>query len=1005
MLRKIAFVHLVLTLLTAINVQADTGPQLTSDQASLLHGGNSDFNKSSRDTVVLIGPWGSGAQANGQFEDAWGIPAWNGWTHHDPTQPLSSNWQISDYNANNLPGGPDNLAAYCGDATLPACSPEDPVGGYGNNYHEILRFNYTVADPMADCSVTVSGVLNHNTEPGYDFTHFQFRTADATVLRGSFDGVGTAVPFSYSLVYDTFDYAGENQDQVTFEIVVRSDGAWSNEDCLYTGNGACQVDDLLVSCSNGDYSNFTDFEDGFGDWETSIPSGVGDFASLWWGLEDIDPCHSNYSGQVAFINDGTQVPGVPASPCIDWCYGPGGYIVNPDGGASEDPTAKLHNIIESPVVTWPGDEYQGGQFRFGVYRHEDLSADSPGMFYTWNVRSAVDPADIESAEWVGRNFFYMGGPEYIRDGDIVSDLLVPGRTSVQVQLACYQAPFWWFTGLNGTPAPYFDNVRLTAFPGHGPGISTRSIDLANDNFPASGQIDLENLASNSVRFDNSQSKARDGETHNIPGDSITCQVATIRVGGELVQNRLHYTMQRNPVFDSVRDPGWGPTGYVDGLPVIMSNGLPLLNSFAYDLPDSGFLFPGDVLHYYFSATDEVGHADPQTATMPADLEGFGDFSTPQAWDANYQMRALPSVGDIGQQPSILFWHDYKLGGEPDKWLNSFQDLGMVLGWDYDFYFTHGATSGVGNGLGGRATDELMDGYSTLLYTAGDLGHFTLSNGDANSDRGTDIQLLTEFMARDEVEILLCGDNLASDLVQSGPQAQSFLSDAMNVVWERKDIRTIINNQVAPMVLPELDNNVFFQTTGWIAYGGCPGINTFDGVIVGEGAESLARFTNPSGVVDYQYSAATLNYPNDDKVISLPYDFMNIYNSPEHPGPLYPTRSLMLSEILGHFGYQYGGGIVSTPDAGVFSLTNYPNPFNPVTKIEYNLPQAGRLTMKIYNIRGELVRNLIDEERPAGNDHVMWAGKTDSGAEVSSGVYFCEVNAGGEVLVQKMALIK
>ncbi len=998
-------VSLVFSMAVAFNTMAADLPQLSIGHDGVLHGGNSDFSKTSVDTLTLIGPWGSDAQVNGQFQDPSGNPDWNGWTHRDLTQQTETHWKVSNYAASNLPGGPGNLAAFCGDETYESCDPLDSVGGYGNSWFEQLEFSYVVADAADNCIMQVSGVFNSNTEPGYDFVSFKFLTADAEVIAAEFDGIHQAQVFNYSHAYNPDDYVGSNNDEVRFRIVVTSDGGWSDEDCDYYGNGACQVDDLRVQCSNGDYDGFTDFEDGtWGAWNIFIPRGVGDFADLWVGLEDIDPCQTNYSPQAAFIDDGTKVPGVGPSYCQDWCYGPGGYIVNTTGGA--DPDGKLNNVIESPVIAWPGDSCIGAELAFDVYRHEDLSAFAPGIFYSWKVRSTADEVNfpIADARWTDRNFVYYGGPDYFRAGNNVSDLLEPGATHVQVQFGCFELWGWWgWDGDNGYPAPYFDNVRLNAFEAYGPGMSTRDIDLAQDNFSASGQdVDLENLASNSVRFDSSQSKTANDEVHNVPGDSITCDVASVRVGGELVSNRLVYTMQRNPVFDSVRDPLWDASGFTDGIRQGTTH------TYYYDLPDSGFLFPGDVLHYYFEATDEVGQADPQTSTVPVDITGFGEFNDPMAYDTNFQVRALPSVRSDGSQPSILFWNDFAQGGGEEQWYTSLSTLGQVMGVHYDVYFTHGPTSGAGNGLGGRAVYEQIKGYTDLLYTCGDLGRYTLSNGSTHHDAGHDVQLLTEWFDQGHGrDAFFCGDELVNDLAQFDGVSSDFLTEFMNVQLVAENLRPLIHNQVAPLVLSEAGNSVFYTSESWVAYGGCLGINTFDAVTPGAGAERLACFTNPNGNPDYSYSAATLNLSDNDRIITMPYDFIYIYTDPTNPpGYGVSTRTLILNEILAYF--DLPGGIippVHSPVVERFFATNYPNPFNPSTEIKFSLPREGHLSLKIYNVRGELVKTLIDETRAAGEGHILWDGTNSQGSEVSSGVYFYEARTGGEVQVSKMALVK
>lgn len=996
---------LTLTFVFAGSVIAAELPERVQGHDSVYYGGNSEFSKSNRDSVFLIGPWGSGAQINGQFQDLQGTPAWNGWTSWDATVPVEHHWQVSDYSASNLNSTVGNLAAFCGDATFISCDPEDPVGGYGNNYDDILEYRYVVYDAGMSCTVTVDGIFNSNTEPGYDYTIFRFETADALVVTSIFDGIHSAEHFLATHTYGPADYVGGADDEVSFQIVVTSDGGWSDEDCNYWSNGACQVDDISIHCTNGNFYDFADFQDGtFGSFSPALPIGVGDFAGLWTNLEVIDPCRYNYSAQVAFIDDGTQVQGVGPSYCQNWCYGPGGYIVNTTGGA--DPDGHLLNLVDSPVLTWPGQVYTGVELEMDIYRHEDLSADAPGIFYNWGVRSTDDEisSPIALQPWVNRNFVYYGGPDIIRAGNVISDLIVPGATHAQVQLECKEYGYvWGWDGDDGYPAPYFDNVSFKAFQILGPGMSTREIDMAQDNFSEIGEeIDFSDLAINNVRFDGAQNKAIGNEEHNIPGDSITCNVASARVGGQLVSNRLIYTLQRNPVFDSVRDANWAASGFTDGI------GDGLNSKYYYDLPDSGFLFPGDVLHYYFEATDEVGHADPQTTTLPADISGFGDFSRPMAYNTAFQVHALPSVEADGMQPSILFWNDFANRGGENKWFGALNNLGMRQGRDYDVYYTNGPSSGVGNGLGGRAVYEQIKGYTELLYTCGDLSNNTISNGNYNIDPSRDIHLLMDWFAFGEGRsAFMCGDGLVGDLNQAGALTSSFVSDLMNLQFDHFNLRSLINNQTTPLVIPVPENSVFHIIDSWIAYGGCFGINTFDAVVAGSGAERLAQFANPSGAADYNYSAATLNLPDDDRIITMPYDFMYLYTDPDHPvGSGMATRVHVLREILTFFQVPNDSMEHSdVPGVEAFFARNYPNPFNPATRIEFNLPETGHLKLKIYNVRGELVKTLIDETRPAGADFIMWDGTNEQNSHVSSGVYFYEARTGGKIHINKMALVK
>lgn len=85
--------------------------------------------------------------------------------------------------------------------------------------------------------------------------------------------------------------------------------------------------------------------------------------------------------------------------------------------------------------------------------------------------------------------------------------------------------------------------------------------------------------------------------------------------------------------------------------------------------------------------------------------------------------------------------------------------------------------------------------------------------------------------------------------------------------------------------------------------------------------------------------------------------------------------------------------------------NYPNPFNPSTVITYELPARARLTLRIYNAAGQLLRTLLDAVRPAGQGSVTWDGKDGAGEQMSSGSYFCRMTANDYASTVKMLLLR
>jgi hypothetical protein len=87
------------------------------------------------------------------------------------------------------------------------------------------------------------------------------------------------------------------------------------------------------------------------------------------------------------------------------------------------------------------------------------------------------------------------------------------------------------------------------------------------------------------------------------------------------------------------------------------------------------------------------------------------------------------------------------------------------------------------------------------------------------------------------------------------------------------------------------------------------------------------------------------------------------------------------------------------------LSNYPNPFNPETKIRFGIPQAQNVNLTIYDILGQKIRQLMNTNLPAGRYDVTWDGISDTGQKVSSGVYFYILLTNNQKFIKKMILRK
>jgi hypothetical protein len=97
--------------------------------------------------------------------------------------------------------------------------------------------------------------------------------------------------------------------------------------------------------------------------------------------------------------------------------------------------------------------------------------------------------------------------------------------------------------------------------------------------------------------------------------------------------------------------------------------------------------------------------------------------------------------------------------------------------------------------------------------------------------------------------------------------------------------------------------------------------------------------------------------------------------------------------------------VSEPLVGDLRLHNFPNPFNPKTKLVYNLPRQEHVQLKLYDVRGRLVRILIDDVQVAGPQTVVWDGRDAAGRAMPSGVYFARLKAGDLARNHKLILVK
>lgn len=83
----------------------------------------------------------------------------------------------------------------------------------------------------------------------------------------------------------------------------------------------------------------------------------------------------------------------------------------------------------------------------------------------------------------------------------------------------------------------------------------------------------------------------------------------------------------------------------------------------------------------------------------------------------------------------------------------------------------------------------------------------------------------------------------------------------------------------------------------------------------------------------------------------------------------------------------------------------PNPFNPRTTLAFDLASPTEVSLKVYDLRGRLVKTIVAGRRVAGTHEVVWDGADDRGRRVASGVYFAHFEAGAAVQTHRLVLLK
>jgi hypothetical protein len=92
-------------------------------------------------------------------------------------------------------------------------------------------------------------------------------------------------------------------------------------------------------------------------------------------------------------------------------------------------------------------------------------------------------------------------------------------------------------------------------------------------------------------------------------------------------------------------------------------------------------------------------------------------------------------------------------------------------------------------------------------------------------------------------------------------------------------------------------------------------------------------------------------------------------------------------------------------AGAVLHQNVPNPFNPITKLSFDLANAGHARLKVYDAAGRLVTTLVDGDLGVGDHDVIWNGRDDAGRISAAGVYLYRLETEDVIETKRMVLVK
>jgi len=863
------------------------------------------------------------------------------------------------------------------------------------------------------------------------------------------------------------DYgAGTHEVYIRFS----ADGAFSPADGDYPSAilAACVIDDIAVTGGIAYTEDFeAGLNANVTFVNTSVATPFGEWARLFLHITDNDKCTENTTCawlwtdpiKIAFFPDMAFGPG--SAIIRDWLDD---TIVSPWTSLASTPSAS--GTVLS-FRRFPGNRFtQGGVVQNwrvrGKVKIENTDTSSAGdsvdCVSTWGHSSMFN--SLTTFNWVTSIFdattFYSGAS---------TEVQFAFRVSTWRYLTGAPAP----ATLNTGPGPFTDRIRIGRRVISGPvfdiGLDTRF--QAGDNFASTvnaitpgvhyspstdrfGTCDFRQGTDQGTNFTSTQIVSGDSCTTNVVDSRLAGGITSVKWYGAIVAGPhagkapAPYTVGGNGFFEVTADSAKNSSGVV------------VANRWFVSLDDT-YLRGGDDLVYFWRATDAGGGASwaPGVVTggssaLPASVAAaeantnglFQVNALPTIdWDAAYLARIAadangdldPTVGELAgsSQKNCLLYYQHVTSNRrsgPTQ-ATSFMRTLNALGYSgqYDVYDPQGYGN-TNNQLASRATIDQCTAYQLIIE---DDGRSNLTPNIPDGANGDNEKVRQATFYRNWLDAGLTSVAGRATLWVLGESTVAEFPT--NALWTTyAGVGAVVQDQ-ALSVNPDVVGQTSFTSAPascvmsfagdvFALNGGCPVIRNYDGYTAAGTAVSTHRYRAGATLGSTAILMKSLPASNANTIL-MGFGWFDIRSPfctpPGCPSPSTPAKALAAKILACAL---VGDGCLKPldPDATdtgdetvvdalprVSALfQNVPNPFNPTTKIHFDLARTGQVKLQVFDVAGHVVRTLVNNKLDAKRGHeVTWNGLDDGGKRVSSGVYFYQLVTEELTATKKMVVMK